>query len=471
MAKSPEQIRFELEQREIAGEFNNLDRNSSAISDNASIGVDAIEQYATVANNVIRNSKIENTRARESRIISREKLNDFEAFKVSMDDNDGRTLKSIATNFSKVKTRCAEGPEATADIPFYYDETDPLQNAEKKFMSHLHPSDILKGSLKNSKYRPGTIVQQSYKDNNRENISLERVVDRGVHLSENFVLQRIQGGSKNAFSSGATYSPSIQYVESNSSELPVAPETAPSELSVKEKWSPKFAPLAVGTKRYTKISVSSGFGYRKDPMGAPTKNFHSGIDLSVRPLSPIVAIDDGVVIAVFTPEQDIAKRKVATKGKPLGHPTSGGAYVMIEHKTNDPKTKIRSFSCHMIKVTVKRNQNVVAGQIIGFVGGGIYGYTEPNDKKSPPAGKFYCTWPGGGGSTGAHLHFSLRKVENGKKERINPLMFEYPKKTVISDEKFKQYITENTKYVNAKKKELVDFHEKVTKQKLKQKGE
>ncbi len=49
-------------------------------------------------------------------------------------------------------------------------------------------------------------------------------------------------------------------------------------------------------------------------------------------------------------------------------------------------------------------------------------------------------------------------------------MFEYPNATTISDEQYNKYIVENTKYINAKKKELVSLHEKVTGKKLKPKG-
>jgi murein DD-endopeptidase MepM/ murein hydrolase activator NlpD len=472
MAKDSEQLRREIEQREKPGEFNNLERNSSAISDNASIGVDALKQYTLVANTVISESKVEKSRDRESRIVSvADKINQYEAFKKSISDSKGRSIEALQGAHRKIHTRCAEGPEGSVDLPFYFDSEVPLQKAAKKFSTHIHPSEIIDNdkSWFGDSYKLGNIVQQTYKDNERTVVQIGKVKQDGYNLDENFKLPKPVGGSQLAFSSGATYFPGgIEYVESDSSTMPVSPEVAPDVLAIKEKaeWSPKFAPLAVGSGKYTKITVGSKFGPRANPFGGSTPGFHGGIDMWVRPLGPIVAIDDGVVTSVTTPEKDIANRKVAKKGKPLGHPTSGGATVIILHNTNDPNIKMRVGYCHMIKITIKRGDRVKAGQIIGFVGGGVYGYTSPNEKYSPPAKRFYCSWPGGGGSTGAHLHFTMSKIENGKKSVIDPLQFEYPQKTIISDEKFQQYLTENTKYVNAKKKELVDFHQKITGLKL-----
>jgi murein DD-endopeptidase MepM/ murein hydrolase activator NlpD len=472
MAKDSDQLRRELEQREKPGEFNNLERSTSAISDNASVGVNALDQYTLVANTVISESKIEKSRDRESSIVSvGVKINQYEAFKKSISDPKGRDLATLQTANRKIYTRCAEGPEGAVTLPFYFDSAIPVDKAAKKFSTHIHPSEII-GNDKTwfgDSYQLGNIVQQTYKDNERTVVQIGKVSESGYNIDDNFKLPRPIGGSQLAFSSGATYFPGgIEYVESDSSTMPVAPEVPPDVLAIKEQaaWSPKFAPLAVASSRYTAITVGSKFGPRGNPFGGGGTGFHGGIDMWVRPLGPIVAIDDGVVTSVTTPEKDIANRKISKKGKPLGHPTSGGATVIIHHKTNDPNLQMRSGYCHMVKITVKRGDRVKAGQIIGFVGGGVYGYTSPNEKYDPPAKKFYCSWPGGGGSTGAHLHFSMSKIVSGKKSVINPLVFEYPQKTIISNEKFQQYLTENTKYVNAKKKELVDFHEKVTGLKL-----
>ena len=470
MAKTAQQIQREIEQREISGEYNNLERDTSAISDNASIGVNALGQYPVLANTVISNSKIETSRARESRIVADQELNDYEAFLVSMDDIKNGNVGTAKGGYRKLKTRCAEGPEATVDFPLYYNSENEKEKPIKKFLNHIHPDEIVARTRTNSgKLQPGKIVRQDYKDNERTKVRITSETKKGFLITKKLVLEKPKGGSLLAFSSGATYFPGgVNYVESDSSTMPVAPEVPPDVLAIKEEvgWSPKFAPLAVGSSKYTRIVFSSKFGPRSNPFGTSGKGFHGGIDMWVRPLGPIVAIDDGVVTSVITPEKDIANRKVAKKGKPLGHPTSGGATVIIIHGTNDPNVKMRSGYCHMVKVTVKRGDRVKAGQIIGFVGGGVYGYTSPNGKYDPPARRFYCTWPGGGGSTGAHLHFTMSKIVNGKKSVIDPLMFEYPQRTTISDKKYVQYLNENAKYVNAKKKELVDFHEEVTKQKL-----
>lgn len=470
--KTAQQIKREFEQREKPGEFNNLDRGTDAISDNASIGVDSIEQYTLIANKVISDSKVEKSLNRESRLISVSNLNDYEAFRQYINNADGQSISSIRQSHKKLQTRCAEGPEAAADLPLYYDKSDSIQKAAKKFMLHLHPTDVMPSSDATSKnLRPGAIVSQSYKDNNRAKIQIESVKNKGIPITDNLTLERPTGGSAAAFTSGNSLF-QVQYVESDSSTMPVAPETNPDIQKIKEEkvWSPKFAPLAVSSLKYTKIVVGSKFGPRPNPFGGGGRGFHGGIDMWVRPLGPITAIDDGVVTGVSTPQQDIDLRSTSTKGKPLGHTKSGGATVIIYHDSSDQNIKFRSGYCHMVKVTVKKGQKVKAGDIIGFVGGGVYGYTSPNDKYDPPAKRFYCSWPGGGGSTGAHLHFSLSKIENGKKTQVDPLMFEYPNSTVVSDEKYDKYISDNTKYINAKKKELVSLHEKVTGKKLKPKG-
>jgi murein DD-endopeptidase MepM/ murein hydrolase activator NlpD len=470
--KAPDQLKREIEQREKPGEFNSLDRGTDAISDNASIGVDSIEQYTLIANRVISDSKVEKSLKRESRLISTTSLNDYEAFVKSLSDPAGRNLKSVSQNTKKLLTRCAEGPEATADLPLYFDQSDPTQKAAKKFMLHLHPSEIISSSdVSKNNFRTGAIVNQTYKDNNRNSIQIESVKSKSFPINNNLTLERPTGGSISAFTSGSPIN-GVSYVESNSSVMPVAPEASLDIVKIKEEkiWSPKFSPLAVGSSKYTKIVVGSKFGPRPNPFGGSTPGFHSGIDMWVRALGPITAIDDGVVSSVSTPQRDVAMRSKSEKGKPLGHTTKGGATVIIYHDSSDNNIKFRSGYCHMMKIIVKKGQKVKAGEIIGFVGGGVYGYTSPNEKYDPPAKRFYCSWPGGGGSTGPHLHFSLSKVVNGKKTKVDPLMFEYPNATTISDEQYNKYIVENTKYINAKKKELVSLHEKVTGKKLKPKG-
>ena len=139
--KSPEQLRRLIEQREKPGEFNNLERNSSAISDNASIGVDSIEQYTLIANTVISDSKVERSNNRESRIVLvNDKINEYEAFKKSISDPNASDIKTLQNASRKVYTRCAEGPEGSVDLPFYFDVTDDVQKAARKFSMHIHPA-------------------------------------------------------------------------------------------------------------------------------------------------------------------------------------------------------------------------------------------------------------------------------------------------------------------------------------------
>ncbi len=109
--------------------------------------------------------------------------------------------------------------------------------------------------------------------------------------------------------------------------------------------------------------ISSPFGWRIHPT-LKTKKFHNGVDLPVANGTRLNALGNGTVIAV-------------------GNESGGGNYIRVRYDNG-----YESFYCHLQKSTVKKGQRVNAGQEIA---------------KSDNTGIY---------TTGAHLHFELRK--NGK---------------------------------------------------------
>lgn len=107
------------------------------------------------------------------------------------------------------------------------------------------------------------------------------------------------------------------------------------------------------------IKISSGFGDRVHPV-KKQKSFHSGIDIPCAEGTNVVSVEDGIVIFA---------------GVQAGY----GNFVMIQH--NDGY--ITCFG-HLSKILVKTNQSVSKSQIIALSGNT-------------------------GVSTGAHLHFEVRK--------------------------------------------------------------
>lgn len=138
--------------------------------------------------------------------------------------------------------------------------------------------------------------------------------------------------------------------------------------------------VRVGTKRtLTRSSqtnfgvvtgrLTSGFGYRKDPISGVRK-FHNAIDIAAPRGTPVYAYTNG---------------KVVTAG--WGNMT--GNYVVIDHGSG-----LRTKYLHLSSISVSAGQSVVVGQKIGGVG--TTGY-----------------------STGNHLHFEVTK--NGV--AVNPLLY------------------------------------------------
>lgn len=114
--------------------------------------------------------------------------------------------------------------------------------------------------------------------------------------------------------------------------------------------------------------ISSGFGYRVDPMSRKV-GFHSGIDIAAKKGTPIAAAYSGTV-------------------KQTGKNSMAGNYVVLEHGGG-----LVTFYCHCSEIIAMEGQNIIAGETIAKVGSTGY-------------------------STGPHLHFEIRI--NGVK--YNPLL-------------------------------------------------
>jgi murein DD-endopeptidase MepM/ murein hydrolase activator NlpD len=119
-------------------------------------------------------------------------------------------------------------------------------------------------------------------------------------------------------------------------------------------------------------SVSSGVGYRLDPMGGGEEALHRGLDMVGPPSSAILAAGDGVVVEHWLPP-----------GTPrgdgntfTGHPVFGGM-IIIDHGHG-----IWTLYGHLSKTFVREGMRVKRGQVIG-----IQGHT--------------------GQATGDHLHFEV----------------------------------------------------------------
>ena len=116
--------------------------------------------------------------------------------------------------------------------------------------------------------------------------------------------------------------------------------------------------------------IASGYGRRIDPVYKKPK-FHYGVDFSAPQGTPIYATGDGVI------------KKVKKSRRGLGN------HVIINHGFG-----YESIYAHMLKYTVRRNQKVKRGDLIGYVGN---------------TGK----------STAPHLHYEVHK--DGKK--VNPAYY------------------------------------------------
>lgn len=117
-------------------------------------------------------------------------------------------------------------------------------------------------------------------------------------------------------------------------------------------------------------SMSSGYGYRTNPFGGLSGEFHPGVDFKGPYGAPVTATGDGIV-----------ERNDWYGGY--------GNAVVIGHESG-----FSSLYGHLSRVNVQEGQTVKAGDVIGFIGST-------------------------GRSTGPHVHYEIRK--NGSD--IDPLPF------------------------------------------------
>lgn len=108
----------------------------------------------------------------------------------------------------------------------------------------------------------------------------------------------------------------------------------------------------------TSGKITSGFGYRRSPFGS-SREFHSGLDIGAAKGTQIFATAKGVV-------------------RMAGYNGGYGYVVLLDHGYG-----FSTIYAHQSKLAVKVGQQVVKGQLIGYVGSS-------------------------GASTGAHLHYEVR---------------------------------------------------------------
>lgn len=138
------------------------------------------------------------------------------------------------------------------------------------------------------------------------------------------------------------------------------------------------------------VLVTSKFGPRIHPITGQQSQ-HSGIDIGgvSEGVTNVIAVKDGVVV-------------YPTDGSPTNCPSSSsmsdcgggyGNYVIIQH--NDGTYTLYAH-LYADSITVKANDSVKQGQVIGKVGSS-------------------------GNSTGAHLHFEIRQGNNSSSSTVDPL--------------------------------------------------
>ena len=137
-------------------------------------------------------------------------------------------------------------------------------------------------------------------------------------------------------------------------------------LDRKGEWDRKPTILPVDAEEYW---ISSGYGWRKSPFTG-RREFHSGLDISSRRGTPIIAPADGTVVSV-------------------GKDRYIGKFIKIAH--GDHLTTLYG---HLMEHKVKKGQPVKRGDVIGLMGNT-------------------------GLSTGHHLHYQVQK---GNKS-VNPKQY------------------------------------------------
>lgn len=144
------------------------------------------------------------------------------------------------------------------------------------------------------------------------------------------------------------------------------------------------------------LSISSRFGYRKDPFTGATK-FHSALDIyGGRGMNAtnIIASRDGIVVYPTANVKNNCPSSThsSTCGGGLGN------YVIIQHSDGN-----YTVYGHMYEgsITVRAGESVEQGQVIGKMGSS-------------------------GSSTGPHVHFAVRKGKNLYSASVDPLNYVSP---------------------------------------------
>lgn len=138
-------------------------------------------------------------------------------------------------------------------------------------------------------------------------------------------------------------------------------------------------------------TITSNFGYRKDPFGSDMMFFHNGLDIGAPTGEKIIALEDGEVIR--TSFYGGYGYSISFKGKYTN-------MVYLYGHLNG-------------KFIVKKGMKVKRGDVIGEVG--------PTNVFNVPGNPYkdFKGRPTNGNTTGAHLHFS---VIDGRKF-IDPMIF------------------------------------------------
>ena len=116
-----------------------------------------------------------------------------------------------------------------------------------------------------------------------------------------------------------------------------------------------------------RFTISSGFGYRRDPISRQTR-FHNGIDIPLRTGSQVLATGNGIV-------------------SETGYDRFLGHFIIINHNE-----KYQSIYGHLSRINVRKGDYVQRSQIIALSGNT-------------------------GRSTGPHLHYQV----NLRGQPVDPL--------------------------------------------------
>jgi len=116
------------------------------------------------------------------------------------------------------------------------------------------------------------------------------------------------------------------------------------------------SPIAAGAWQLSQGFGCTGFGSEPALFGCP--HYHAAIDMAAVIGTPVVAADDGLVVAA-------GQNGCIPAGFPLAGcwAFGGGNVVLIQHNT-----RCWSAYCHLNDVTVHPGDYALAGQLIGHVG-------------------------------------------------------------------------------------------------------